>query len=35
MDDYLSKPIEPDELRAVLRRAHVQGADREGVRAIR
>jgi CheY-like chemotaxis protein len=35
MDDYLSKPIEPCELRAVIRRASVQGAGREGARTIR
>jgi CheY-like chemotaxis protein len=35
MDDYLSKPIQPGELRAAICRASVQGAGRAGARTIR
>ena len=35
MDDYLSKPIQPGELRAAIHRASVQGARPAGVRTIR
>jgi signal transduction histidine kinase/ActR/RegA family two-component response regulator len=35
MDDYLSKPIQPNELWAAIRRASVQGAGKAGVRMIR
>jgi CheY-like chemotaxis protein len=35
MDDYLSKPIQPSELTAAIRRASVQSAGRAGVRTIK
>jgi CheY-like chemotaxis protein len=34
MDDYLSKPVRPNELSAAIRRASLQAAGRAGVRTI-